>query len=128
METTLPGEFGGPPLHRHPSTIDSFYVLDGTLTVTLGDRVGEAGPGTYALAPAGSAHTFSNRGREPVRMLNLMVPGGFDGYFEEAAAAIRPGEAPDPAVLAQIMSGYDYEPVAQRAASTPRTALSARDA
>ena len=78
METTLPAGAPGPPLHRHPETLDSFYVLDGTLTVHLADRTVDAGPGTYALAPAGVVHGFSNPTEEPVRMLNLMVPGGLE--------------------------------------------------
>jgi quercetin dioxygenase-like cupin family protein len=78
METTLPPGAPGPPPHRHPETLDSFYVLEGTLTVQLAGRTFEAGPGSYAAAPAGAEHTFSNPTEEPVRMLNLMVPGGLE--------------------------------------------------
>ena len=44
-------------------------------------------------------------------MLNLMAPGGFEQYLKELAAAAAPGELPDPAVMAEIASRYDFEPV-----------------
>jgi hypothetical protein len=55
-------------------------------------------------------HTFSNRGDEPARALNVMAPGGFEQYLKEAAAAMG-GGPPDPAVMARIASRYDFEPV-----------------
>jgi mannose-6-phosphate isomerase-like protein (cupin superfamily) len=99
--------FPGPVLHRHRAMVDSFYVLEGTLTIDLGDRRVEAGPGSYALVPPGNVHTFSNPGDEPVRILNVMVPGGLERYLKEAAAA---GGAPDPELFARLASRYDFVP------------------
>ena len=39
----------------------------------------------------------------------MNVPGGFEGYMREAAAALAGGTY-DPVALAQIASNYDYEP------------------
>jgi mannose-6-phosphate isomerase-like protein (cupin superfamily) len=110
MQTTLAPGFPGPVPHIHPGTIDSFYVLEGTLTVRLGSETVEAGPGSYAFVPPGNVHTFSNPGGDPVRELNLMAPGGFEQFLKELAAAARPGEPPDPAVMAEMASRYDFEP------------------
>ncbi len=109
-ETTLPPGFPGPVPHRHEQLLDSFYVLEGTLTVQLGDHEVEAGAGSYAIVPPGNVHTFANRSDAPVRMLNLMAPGGFEQYLKDLAAAMTPGEPPDPAVMAEIASRYDYHP------------------
>jgi mannose-6-phosphate isomerase-like protein (cupin superfamily) len=109
-ETTLPPGFPGPVPHVHERMLDSFYVLDGTLTVRLGDREVEGGPGSYAIAPPGNVHTFANRTEAPVRMLNLMAPGGFEQYLKEVAAAAAPGELPDQATMAAIASRYDFRP------------------
>jgi quercetin dioxygenase-like cupin family protein len=38
----------GPPLHTHTAQEDSFYVVDGVLTVQLGDEVIELAPGDFA--------------------------------------------------------------------------------
>ena len=52
-ESTLAPGFAGPPPHRHRELHDMFYVLDGTLTLRLGDRTIEAGPGSFACVPPG---------------------------------------------------------------------------
>ena len=109
-ETTLAPGFPGPVPHHHESFVDSFYLLDGRLGLLLGERSVEATAGTYALVPPGVVHTFSNPGGEPVRLLNLMAPGGFERYLREAAAAMPPGTAPDPQLMAEIASRYDFHP------------------
>jgi mannose-6-phosphate isomerase-like protein (cupin superfamily) len=93
LEFELDGGSAGPPPHRHAQLTDSFYVLEGTLTVLLGDREREAGPGTYAGVPPGNVHTVSNPGAEPVRFLNVTMPGGLERYLRELAAA-DPSEFP----------------------------------
>lgn len=111
-EITLPPGYPGPVLHRHEQTLDSFYVLEGTLTIRLGeDEEVEAGPGSYGAMPPGTVHSFANRSDGVVRALNLMAPGGFEQYLKELAAAAPPGEVPEPAVMAAIASRYDFVPV-----------------
>jgi quercetin dioxygenase-like cupin family protein len=68
------------PSHVHRDEDDSFLVLEGTLTVTLGEeaRRHQAGPGTFVLVPEGTPHAIANEGTEDVRILNIHAPGGFD--------------------------------------------------
>jgi mannose-6-phosphate isomerase-like protein (cupin superfamily) len=110
-ETTLAGGFPGPLPHRHTRMVDSFYVLEGTLTVRVEDEEHALGAGSYAFVPPGVAHTFSNPSDETVRMLNLQAPGGLEQYLKELASELKPGEQPDPAVMAKIASRYDFAPV-----------------
>ena len=53
-----PGQ--GVDSHMHEGEDDSFLVLEGTLTLTVGDddRDVQAGPGTFVLVPAGTAHAI----------------------------------------------------------------------
>jgi quercetin dioxygenase-like cupin family protein len=74
-ESTLAPGFAGPPPHRHRQLHDMFYVLEGTLTLRLGDRTVEAGPGSFACVPPGVVHTFRNDSDGPVRLLNFNTPG-----------------------------------------------------
>lgn len=37
-EATFPAGMAGPPPHAHAHTTDTFYVLEGTLRVTVGAR------------------------------------------------------------------------------------------
>jgi quercetin dioxygenase-like cupin family protein len=107
----LPPGFQGPPLHRHETFVDSFFVLEGTLTVHVDDDAREAPPGSFVLVPPGTPHTLSNAGDEPVRELNVMAPGGFEQYLKEVA---RTGDgSSDPQFLASIASKYDFHAVVQ---------------
>jgi quercetin dioxygenase-like cupin family protein len=102
----------GPVPHRHERMTDSFYVLEGELTLVLGEGAQPALPGTYVVVPPGVVHAFRNDADERVRVLNVMVPAGLERYLPEVAAAMQPGEAPDPAVMAAIASRYDFHPAA----------------
>ncbi|MGI5128242.1 cupin domain-containing protein [Pseudonocardia sp. CA-107938] len=73
----------GPPLHVHEVQDDTFFVLSGVLTVQAGDELVELGPGDFATVPPGVPHTFDNLGAEPVRVVNIMTPGGYDELFQE---------------------------------------------
>ena len=78
-----------PPLHLHHREDESFYVLDGEVTMRCGDRTFEATAGAFVFLPRGVPHTFVVEGDKPARMLTLMTPGGGEGFF---AAAGRPAE------------------------------------
>jgi mannose-6-phosphate isomerase-like protein (cupin superfamily) len=109
-ETALEPDFPGPLPHRHERMIDSFYVLEGTLTVRVGGERHEVGPGGYAFVPPGAVHTFANESGETVRMLNIQAPGGLEQYLKELASVMRPGELPDPVVMAELAARYDFVP------------------
>ncbi len=109
-ESTVGAGFPGPVLHHHERMVDSFYVLEGTLTLRLGDREVSAGPGSFAAAPPGAVHTFSNPGEHDVRMLNLIAPAGYEGYLREVAAALAAGTRLGPEELARIAQRYDFVP------------------
>lgn len=93
----------GPPLHVHSDQDDTFYVLEGVLTVQVGDELFELEPGDFATIPPGVPHTFDNLRKDgpPVKAINLMTPGGFNELFADLAQAGRGGEA-DPAALQQV--------------------------
>ncbi len=77
------------PLHTHAVQEDTFYVVDGVLTVQLDDDVVELTTGDYATAGPGVAHSFTNArtDQSPARLVNLMTPGlGFDRYLEQVMA------------------------------------------
>ena len=66
-ETTIAPGFAGPPPHRHERLHDMFYVLDGTLEMTLGDERHAVRAGSFVCVPPGVTPTFSNPGSTPVR-------------------------------------------------------------
>ena len=100
VELELGPDAPGPPPHRHARLTDSFYVLDGALTVLLGEQRQDASAGACAVIPPGNVHTVSNAGAEPARFLNVTAPGGLSRYFRELASA-------DPADFAAIAARHD---------------------
>jgi mannose-6-phosphate isomerase-like protein (cupin superfamily) len=109
VETTLGAGFVGPKPHVHRETLDMFFVLEGTLTMELGDETVDLADGAFVLVPPGTSHTFSNRTDKPVRLLNMDTPAGLESYLREMAGVMAK-EPIDPTAIAEIMSRYDIGP------------------
>lgn len=78
----------GPGAHHHPED-DVFYVLEGTMTIFVGDRWVEAPAGSFVLVPGGTTHDFENRSDARARMLNVSAPGDFEPRMRDIAAWFR---------------------------------------
>src|SRR4029079_8932904 len=70
-----------PPLHVHHREDESFYVLEGEVTMRCGDRTFRATAGSFVFLPRDVPHTFVVEGDAPARMLTLLTPGGGEGVF-----------------------------------------------
>lgn len=105
-----PPSFVAAAPHTHARTTETFFVLDGTLTVRLNDE--EVAVETYGcvVVPPGTRHTFRNAGASPVRFLALASPGGHDDFLRELLALIAaaPSWPPaDPTALIALANRYD---------------------
>jgi quercetin dioxygenase-like cupin family protein len=107
-ETTIEPGFPGPPLHHHERLHDMFYVLEGVLTVRLGEDLLQVEPGTFICVPPGVRHTFSNASDAPVRFLNFNTPAGWEGYMRDLAAGAMNGPLSSEAI-GRIASNYDFQ-------------------
>ena len=89
------------PLHRHADDMESFYVIEGEITLYMDDQPGvRAGAGAFAHIPGGIVHGFRIESEE-ARYLILTTPrhGEFyraitlrssEGGAPPAASAERP--------------------------------------
>ena len=110
VEHTLEPGLLGAPLHRHAREDETSLVMEGRLTVQVGDRVVVVGMGEYVVKPRGIAHAFWNAGTRPVRFVEVISPGGFEGYFAELATIIPPdGTPPDMTALTALAARYGME-------------------
>lgn len=107
-ENVVPPGFEGPPLHRHETLHDMFYVLEGTLRLRIEDETRELGPGSFVCVPPGVAHTFGNAGAEPLRFLNFNTPSGWEHYMRELAEAGRSGPL-TPETIGRIAARHDFQ-------------------
>jgi mannose-6-phosphate isomerase-like protein (cupin superfamily) len=112
-EYTAPPGFGGPPPHWHKQTDEAFFVLEGVVRFQLDDASLDAKTGAYVRVPPGVVHRFSNPSDQPARFLGLIVPGGFEAYWEELGAMMSSEPTWPPADMAPVlalMAKYDTFP------------------
>ena len=93
FEFGMAPETDGTGPHFHKQHVDSFYVLEGELEVTVADETQHAHSGDFVHVVPGVVHSFKNSSPERVRFLNVHAPGmRFDEYIRKLDA----GEQPDP--------------------------------
>lgn len=106
-EAQLPPLTAGPHLHVHTKEDEMFFVLDGVLTVQIGDELHDLAAGGLAWGARGIPHAFANRTKDPARVMIMSIPGGAEGVFAELEAYRRTVTgAPDEQALAAIMARY----------------------
>jgi quercetin dioxygenase-like cupin family protein len=102
-----------PPLHVHHREDSALYLIEGTITLRLGDDETTLGPGDFAFMPRDIPHTF-RVDSDRARFLEIVTPGGFEQFHIDAsdpapAATLPPVGPPDiPRVVAAIAT-YDAE-------------------
>lgn len=72
------------PLHVHHREDEGFFVLEGEVTFSIGDRTIDAGPGDFAFGPRDVPHRYAVR-TPSVRMLMVFSPAGFEGFIRETS-------------------------------------------
>ena len=73
-----------PPPHIHHREDETFYILEGEMTASVGGRTIKGTPGTAIFLPRDVVHSFEIES-EQMRMLVLLAPAGGEGYFKECS-------------------------------------------
>jgi mannose-6-phosphate isomerase-like protein (cupin superfamily) len=106
IEHTIPPHRLAAPVHTHEHEDEHSFVLSGRMGALVGDAVLDVGPGELVTKPRGIPHAFWNAGDEPTRLLELISPGGFDGYFADLAPILSAAGEPDFAAIGAIQARY----------------------
>lgn len=88
-----------PPLHTHPQD-ETYVVLEGELTLQLGEERLRLGEGDVAVATMGTPHSF-RVDSETARVLVVSTPAGLermvrDGSVPATSHGLPPADAPRP--------------------------------
>jgi mannose-6-phosphate isomerase-like protein (cupin superfamily) len=67
----------GPGAHSHAED-DLFYVIEGVMSLRVGDEWFPCPRGSFVLVPGGVTHDFENRGDVRAGILNFSSPGPFE--------------------------------------------------
>jgi mannose-6-phosphate isomerase-like protein (cupin superfamily) len=107
LEATLgPGLLCAPP-HMHRREDEVLVLLEGELTVQVGERVIRAAPGEFVFMPRGVRHGSWNPGSVMARYLVFISPAGFEEYFRELAPLFPTDGPPD--VPGAVELAWKYE-------------------
>src|SRR5947209_3753163 len=87
---------GGPPPHVHSREEEGFYILEGAITLTIGEKRLVASAGMFANMPVGTPHSFKNEGSRPARMLISLAPAGLEQMFFEFGVPLPEGATTAP--------------------------------
>lgn len=87
------------PIHVHAEQSESFYVLEGQVTVLVGEDEAQTTAGSFTFIPPGERHAF--RVDSPTaKLLQFMTSGGILPFFEEigqpATSATLPQASDEP--------------------------------
>ena len=112
MEQWAVGGFS-PPLHVHHREDSAIVLLDGEMTVHLGDETTSLVSGACAFLPRDVPHTFKVTS-DAAHFYELVTPGGFEQYHVDASDAAPAAELPPPGPidldrLVGALGRYDAE-------------------
>jgi len=93
------------PPHVHTLEDEYSIVLEGEIGFRSDDREVVLGVGGYIIKPRGEVHAMWNAGSVPARMIEVISPAGFEGFFRELTEMTAVGP-PDPLVLAALAERY----------------------
>jgi len=103
----------GAPMHRHWREDELSIVTAGTLGALLDEQEVRAGAGSYLWKPRGQWHTFWNAGDTDLTFIELLIPGGLEGYFRALSRALSRlptgAGAPEPFAVDALAAEYGLE-------------------
>jgi quercetin dioxygenase-like cupin family protein len=103
-----------PPLHVHRRDDETFFVLEGDLTLFVGGEQIAVGAGQAAFAPRDVPHAYRVESDE-ARWLVITTPAGFDSFVRAVSEPAPANELPpagrhtDAAVLQQAAATVGIE-------------------
>jgi quercetin dioxygenase-like cupin family protein len=93
------------PPHLHTREDEYSIVLEGEIGFRSGDREAVLGPGGYITKPRNEMHAMWNAGSTRARMIEIISPAGFEGFFAELADLVETGAFTMPS-MEDIASSY----------------------
>ena len=96
VEITAPPGLAS-PLHVHYDDDEGFYVLEGSVTIIVGDETVELSAGQHAFGPRDVPHKFE-AGPDGARMIWVLAPGGFEDFIHDVSVPAETPTVPPPSV------------------------------
>jgi quercetin dioxygenase-like cupin family protein len=94
--------------HTHTREDEYSIVTEGEIGFRSGDREVVLAAGGYITKPRGELHAMWNAGKVPARMIEIISPAGFEGFFREVADLVAAGPPPFD-TMAALAANYGLE-------------------
>lgn len=116
VEASSPVDAVFPP-HVHTHEVETIFILEGEMEITVGDSVTVAKPGDHVYMPRGIVHALKMVGSAPTRGLVMFTPGGLQGVYRHLAMPAErlelPPTPPTPTAeqqqrVAEVFASYGY--------------------
>lgn len=95
VEHTIASGVLAAPVHRHQREDEYSYVLEGHLGASFDGVEVYATAGDFVRKPRGEWHTFWNAGDGPLRILEIITPGGLEELFRLMGSPDAPPDVLD---------------------------------
>ena len=83
------------PLHIHPASDETFYILDGEILLELDGERRALSTGGVVVVPRGVPHAFMVTSSQ-TRFLTIQTPGTDEAFYRLASEPAPPGSEPIP--------------------------------
>jgi quercetin dioxygenase-like cupin family protein len=94
------------PMHLHPSTDETFCLLEGQILLDIEGEQRSLGAGGVVVIPRGVPHAFMVTS-PTARMLTLLTPGDIEAFFRIASEPVLPGGPPAPVDFDRIRAAAE---------------------
>ncbi len=84
------------------------YILEGEYEIQCGERVFNAGPGTFVFLPRDTPNRYKNLNDTPSKFLQIFCPGGFEAVVRDTSEIFNSGK-PDFAKIAAVGHAHGVE-------------------
>ncbi|AKG20470.1 cupin domain-containing protein [Calothrix sp. 336/3] len=92
MTVDVPADGCVPP-HIHDKEEESYFMLQGSIVMQLGNQEFTIEPGDFVHVPPGTIHGYKNPSPQCARFLAWTIGGAIDDFFTEMAEKVQ--EIPD---------------------------------
>jgi mannose-6-phosphate isomerase-like protein (cupin superfamily) len=114
FEWRMPNRTKRSGTHLHRTFSESFYIMQGTVSLFDGTQWVSASAGDYLYVPEGVAHGFYHDSDEPAAMLILFAPGApREAYFRDLASIAATGRTLTDEEWVELWARHDQYPVSR---------------
>jgi mannose-6-phosphate isomerase-like protein (cupin superfamily) len=94
----------GPPPHVHSREEEGFHILEGEITLQVGEKRIVATAGMFINVPIGLPHSFKNESSKRAKMMIIVAPAGLENMFLEIGVPLPDGSTSGPPPLKEEIS------------------------